>query len=90
VVFNYFGQLDQDFAQVPFRFSKEGTGEIQDVNEQREHELYITGVVEGKEFSLRVEYSGARFHAATIAAFLENYKLALHAVIEHCCAAVAV
>ena len=90
VVFNYFGQLDQDFAQVPFRFSKEGTGEIQDTNEQREHELYITGVVEGKEFSLRVDYSGARFHAATIAAFLENYKLALHAVIEHCCAAVAV
>lgn len=90
VVFNYFGQLDQDFAQVPFRFSKEGTGEIQDAHEQREHELYITGIVESREFSLRAEYSGARFHAATIAAFLENYKLALHAVIEHCCAAVAV
>lgn len=88
IVFNYFGQLDEDFARMPFGFSKEKTGSIQDLDEQREYELYITAATESKQFSLIVEYSRERFSSDTIKILLENYRLALCAIIEHCCAAI--
>jgi surfactin family lipopeptide synthetase A len=89
IAFNYFGQFDEDIARLPFGFATEDTGQLQNANEQREYELYITGMTEGGQFSLSVDYSAERFSEDTIATLLENYNAALRSVIEHCCAQVA-
>lgn len=89
IAFNYFGQFDEDIAHLPFGFSEENTGHQQDINEHREYELYVTGMTEGGQFSLTVDYSRERFSEATIQTFLENYHSALKSIIEHCCAQVA-
>ncbi|WP_256376925.1 non-ribosomal peptide synthetase [Nitrosospira multiformis] len=85
VVFNYLGQLDASFDESAlWTLAAESIGDLTDENAPLSHDISINGHVYEGELCLTVSYSDARYHRATIEAFMNVYQAELETLIVHC------
>ena len=85
VSFNYLGQLDQALPDgSPFTFARESVGPGYSPRARRAYVLDVQGGVRGGRLRIRVAYSKAIHHEATIEALVDRFVVALRGLIAHC------
>jgi len=87
VTFNYFGQFDQSFdEQALLEPAPEGAGECFSPRARLANWLEIVGQVYDGALSLRCVYSQRRYRPETVQRLMDEYRLQLQGLIEHCVA----
>jgi iturin family lipopeptide synthetase B len=84
VSFNYHGQFDMDVDKKSFRIAAESPGNSISMENQRDYELDVIGMIADKRLVMSVFYSKKQFKDETIKPLLDNYKNYLKRIIYFC------
>ncbi|EJQ37641.1 amino acid adenylation domain-containing protein [Bacillus cereus BAG5X1-1] len=84
ILFNYLGQMDEDFNNTVFSSSWMSPGESIGKNHMRENPIDINAVVLDGRLMIDTTYNTKAYKEDVVTEFIEAYKEALRAVINHC------
>jgi amino acid adenylation domain-containing protein/non-ribosomal peptide synthase protein (TIGR01720 family) len=84
ISFNYLGQFDNEVKKMPFEFALEFHGNDQSVNDEREHDLEVSGSITNNQLWMSIRYNTKHFKAETIETLLSRYKEELTHIISYC------
>lgn len=84
VNFNYLGQFDQNVDTSIFEISPLGFGDTVSPESALLNHLAVSGLIFGGELVLNFNYNALEYEEATITHLVENFKVNLLQIIEHC------
>jgi non-ribosomal peptide synthase protein (TIGR01720 family) len=84
ICFNYFGQFAADIEQVSFGVTRDSTGNLHSMEEQREYELDISGMISDKRLVMSIGYSRKRYKKETMETLLKYYEEECRRIISYC------
>jgi amino acid adenylation domain-containing protein/non-ribosomal peptide synthase protein (TIGR01720 family) len=84
VIFNYLGQFDRDVEQVSFAKIEEFNGNAVGLEEKREFELEVVGMIAKKRLLMTIMYNKKHYKAETMEKLLGQYKEKLSRLILYC------
>gem|GEM_PF-704386 len=82
--FNYLGQFDTDVEQMSFGIAKESPGNIVSLNEQREIEIDVSGMIANKRLVASIAFNNKQYKSETINILLDHYNIELRRIISYC------
>ncbi|MCP4213767.1 MAG: amino acid adenylation domain-containing protein, partial [bacterium] len=86
ILFNYLGQFDRDVERGAFTVSEKNTGYSQDLEESRDYELDVSGMVVENRLKIQVIYNKNRLKTSTVEGLAAHFKEGLRLIISHCSA----
>jgi non-ribosomal peptide synthase protein (TIGR01720 family) len=85
VSFNYLGQFDQVLpASAPFALTRESTGPLSSLKEDRRHLLELTGSITGNRLQMTWTYSENVHRRTTVENLAQSFIDELRGLINHC------
>ncbi|NLU93274.1 non-ribosomal peptide synthetase [Chitinophaga sp. Ak27] len=84
LVFNYLGQFDTDISTKHFKMAGESTGRPIAPDANRSHPFEMVAVVDDKQLSVSIYYSGSQYYREKIDLLMTCYKESLTALIACC------
>lgn len=86
LIFNYLGQFDSDLNDSNFQISSERIGQLQDLNEKRDYDFDINGLIAEGQLVISITFNKNHYRDETIQGWLDQYKKSLNQIIYHCSA----
>ncbi|MBL6449163.1 amino acid adenylation domain-containing protein [Fulvivirga sp. 29W222] len=86
IIFNYLGQFDSDVENLAFEVTDEETGALQSPEQQRKHDLDVSGMIAEQQLSMAISFSDKQYKKETIEKLVDSYKQSLEALIDYCTA----
>jgi bacitracin synthase 3 len=85
IIFNYLGQFDEDVKQMSyFEIARESAGNFISMENRKEYELDVNGMISQKRLLVTVTYNNTHFKPETMAALASNYQSELSRIIAFC------
>jgi amino acid adenylation domain-containing protein/non-ribosomal peptide synthase protein (TIGR01720 family) len=84
VGFNYLGQFDEDLDQTVFRLADESVGDVRGMNQERDYELEIVGIIVDKKLQMSITFNNNQYRTESIENLIRDNKEELQRIISHC------
>jgi amino acid adenylation domain-containing protein/non-ribosomal peptide synthase protein (TIGR01720 family) len=84
IIFNYLGQFDNTFMEMPFEIAEEAAGVQISPNRKRKYDFDITGLVTDKKLRITISYSDKQYMRETVRKLADNYQAQLLNIIRFC------
>ncbi|MCP5048414.1 MAG: AMP-binding protein, partial [bacterium] len=84
VGFNAIRQFDPDVNPVSFELAKESIGNMQSPERPRQHELEVSGILNGNRLAIRIAFNKNQYKTKTIKRLLSHFRSQLSRLIAFC------